>query len=199
MKRILSGLLVFTLLLTFSAGSARAQDAATQQQIDRLNGQIQDLQDTIARQGKEIDALTKQISDLSDKVSTPQANDYASAEDLKKLAAQLQEIDQKRQDDRDLILKNLNKISASAVGGTTTSRHTPVSSTPETTDSGPAVPQKGYDYIVKSGDLLSTIAKAYRDQGVKVTTTQILKANPGLDATKLYVGKKIFIPDPNAK
>jgi len=34
---------------------------------------------------------------------------------------------------------------------------------------------------------------------VKVTTAQLLKANPGLDATKLYVGKKVFIPDPNAK
>jgi phage tail protein X len=28
---------------------------------------------------------------------------------------------------------------------------------------------------------------------------EILAANPGLDANKLYVGKKIFIPDPSAK
>ena len=42
------------------------------------------------------------------------------------------------------------------------------------------------------------IARAV-DQGVKVTTTQILKANPKLDPAKLYVGQKVFIPDPNAK
>jgi LysM repeat protein len=32
-----------------------------------------------------------------------------------------------------------------------------------------------------------------------VTKAQIIAANPGLDPNKLYVGKKIFIPDPNAK
>ena len=52
---------------------------------------------------------------------------------------------------------------------------------------------------MQPGDSLGAIAKAYRDQGVKVTTKDILNANPGLDPTKLYVGKKIFIPDPDAK
>ena len=46
---------------------------------------------------------------------------------------------------------------------------------------------------------LEAMWKAYRDKGVKVTTAQVLKANPTLDANKLYVGKKIFIPDPAAK
>jgi len=53
--------------------------------------------------------------------------------------------------------------------------------------------------VVKDGDTLGGIAKKYKSQGVKVTTTQILKANPGLNPNALYVGKKIFIPDPNAK
>jgi nucleoid-associated protein YgaU len=52
---------------------------------------------------------------------------------------------------------------------------------------------------VQKGDTLPAIAKAYREQGVKVTTTQILKANPGIDANKILIGQKIFIPDPNAK
>ena len=43
---------------------------------------------------------------------------------------------------------------------------------------------------------LSIIVKAYRDQGIKVTADQILKANPGLDPKNLIVGKKIFIPAP---
>jgi LysM repeat protein len=201
MKRISTWLLVFI----FIAGVARAQDAATQQQIDRLNGVIQELQETVAKQGKEIDDLTKQINDLTDKVSTPAANNSASADDLKALAAKVQEIDQKRQDDRELILKEIEKLGkVSGGGGTTSSGHHPVSSTKVnptdgTPDATPTGPQKGYDYIVKDGDYLSTIAKAFRDKGVKVTTAQILAANPGLDANKLYVGKKVFIPDPNAK
>jgi len=56
--------------------------------------------------------------------------------------------------------------------------------------------QKGYDYEIHPGDTLSAIAKAYRDQGVKVTTTQIIAANPGLNPNSLIAGKKIFIPDP---
>ena len=197
MKKISLWLLVFTL----AAGGAQAQDAATQQQLDKLSGQIQDLLDTQARQGKQIDDLTKQISELSDKVNAPAANnDSASADDLKKLAAQVQEIDRKRQDDRALILKEIEKLGSV---GTTSSHKSSPSPKAAPDDNGtaatPAVPQKGYDYVVKAGDTVKAIAKAYREQGVKVTSTQIMQANPGLDANKLYVGTKIFIPDPSAK
>jgi LysM repeat protein len=34
---------------------------------------------------------------------------------------------------------------------------------------------------------------------VKVTIGDILKANPKVDPKKLFVGQKIFIPDPTAK
>jgi LysM repeat protein len=201
MKRISTWLLVFI----FIAGMARAQDAAAQQQIDRLNGVIQELQETLAKQGKEIDDLTKQINDLTEKVSTPAANNSASADDLKTLAAKVQEIDQKRQDDRELILKEIEKLGKISSGGgmSSSGRHsstTKINPPDGTGDATPPTgPQKGYDYIVKDGDYLSTIAKAFRDKGVKVTTAQILAANPGLDPTKLYVGKKVFIPDPHAK
>jgi len=198
MKKTL--LWVLMAVLTVSVAQAQAQDSATQQQIDKLTGQVQDLLDAQAQQGKRIDDLVKQISDLSDKVNAPQANNNASADDLKALAEKVQEIDQKRQSDRELILKQLDKLGKVAAGAPTPHVHV----TPNTTTTGggdsttPSGPQKGYYYVVKDGDYLSTIAKAYRDQGVKVTTSQILKANPGLDANKLYTGKKIFIPDPNA-
>ena len=190
------------LLLVFTASLARAQDAATQQQLDQLSGRIQVLETALAQQDKRIAALEKEIGELSDKVNTPAVNDSASRDDLKQLAEQVQEIDKKRQDDRDLILKEieqLGKVVASAPAS-----HKPVANLAPTPDGDnaappPSGPQKGYYYPIKEGDRLSEIAKAYREQGVKVTTTQILKANPGLDPNKLYVGKKIFIPDPAAK
>jgi LysM repeat protein len=192
-------------ILVFTASLARAQDAATQQQIDQLNGKLQDLIDAQAAQGKRLDALEKQIGDLTDKLNQPAANDYASQDDLKKLADQVQEIEKKRQADNDLVLKQFEKLAK--ISGDTKHKLPPSvpkpaedGSTPGTaTPAGTSVPQKGYDYAIVSGDTLSAIAKAYRAQGVKVTTDQILKANPGLDATKLYVGQKIFIPDPAAK
>jgi LysM repeat protein len=200
MRKISLWLFIFVFTI-FTAGVSRAQDAATQQQIDKLSGQIQDLLDAQAAQAKRIDALAKRISDLGDKLNQPDANNFASADDLKKLAAQVQEIDKKRQDDNDLILKQLEKLAK--VSGGTGSHHTsaPAISTTTADNSSLATsgPQKGYDYTIASGDTISAIAKAYRAQGVKVTSDQILKANPGLNANSLIVGKKIFIPDANAK
>jgi LysM repeat protein len=189
-------------IFVFTAALARAQDEATTQQLEKLTGQIQDLLDAQAAQGKRLDALEKQIADLGDKLSQPAANDSASADDLKKLAAQVQEIDKKRQDDNDLILKQLEKLAKASGAPVTTHKPSPTVS-PSTTSSmdnpTPGAKQNGYYYPIASGDTISAIAKAYRAQGVKVTSAQILAANPGLNPNSLIVGKKIFIPDPNAK
>ena len=185
-------------ILTFTVCAARGQDAATQQQIDKLYGQIQDLTEAQAAQTKKLGELDKSIGDLRDKLNQPAAPDSASADDLKKLAAQVQEIDKKRQDDNEKILKQIENLGKT--GGSSAPLHRPTA-TVSTNDPNTTVtvPQKGYDYPIVAGDTVSSIAKAYRAQGVKVTTDQILKANPGLNPNNLIVGKKIFIPDPNAK
>jgi len=201
MKKILFAVAV----AAFAVTPVFAQDAATQQQLDQLRGKIQDLADAQDAQSKKIDALEKEISDLSDKVNTPAAaTDTVSTADLKKLAEQLQEVDQKRQDDRELILKQLDKLAK--INGAPPLKIKSSSGTPSAVSTGgdtpPAdVPKTGYYYVVKDGDTVSGIAKFYRDSDkhVKVTTAQLLAANPGLDPTKLYSGKKIFIPDANAK
>jgi LysM repeat protein len=188
-------------ILTFTICAARGQDAATQQQIDKLTGQIQDLLEAQAAQTKRMDALEKEIGDLRDKLNQPTANDSASADDLKKLAAQVQEIDKKRQADNEQILKAIEKL-GKAGGGSMGHKPSPTVTPATPTDTstpGTGGPQKGYDYTIAAGDTISAIAKAYHTQGVKVTTAQILAANPGLNPNSLVVGKKIFIPDPNAK
>jgi LysM repeat protein len=192
---------IWLLFLVFTAASlARAQDA-TQQQIDKLSGQIQDLLDAQAQQGKRMDALEKEISDLGDKLNQPAANNFASADDLKKLAGQVQDVAKKQQEDNDLVLKEIAKLGK--VSGISTTSHKPpanVATTPtDNSTQTSAGPQKGHNYTVKSGDTVSAIAKLYHAQGVKVTRDEILKANPGLDPGKLYIGQKIFIPDPAAQ
>lgn len=184
-------------ILTFTVCAARGQDAATQQQIDKLSGQIQDLTEAQAAQNKKLDALEKSIGELREKLNQPAAPDSASAEELKKLAAQVQEIDKKRQDDNKQFLKAIDQITK-ASGSAPVHRVTPTVSTNDTNATA-TVPQKGYDYKIAANDTVSGIAKAYRAQGVKVTMDQILAANPGLNPNNLIVGKKIFIPDPNAK
>ncbi len=183
-------------LLAFTVCAARGQDAATQEQINKLSGQIQDMLEAQAAQAKQISALEKEISDLRDKLNQPAANDSASTDDLKKLAAQVQEIDKKRQADNEKILKAIEKLGKT---GAATPAHKPPVASSDAPVPAAGEKQKGYDYEIHSGDTLSSIAKAYRDQGVKVTTTQIIAANPGLNPNALIAGKKIFIPDPNAK
>jgi LysM repeat protein len=195
MKRIL----VWFLILGSFVAAARAQDDGTQQQLNELNGRIQNLLETQAVQGKRIDALEKEIRELRDKASQPAATtDTASAADLKKLADQVQEIDRKRQEDRELILKEIEKLGKVSSSPAASRKSPPTLSPTAAENPTPAVtgPQKGYEYKVAAGDTLSIIAKAYRDQGTKVTTDQILKANPGLNPNSLKVGQKIFIPAP---
>src|ERR1700744_4390028 len=111
-------LILWAFIFSLAAFTGHAQDTATQQQLDKLAGQIQDWPDAQMLQNKRLDALEKEINELTDKVNQPPAaNNYATTDDLKKLAEQLQEIDQKRQDDHDLVLrqlKDLAKISASS-------------------------------------------------------------------------------------
>lgn len=198
MKKIL----LWLCLSIFAAALAPAQDAGTQQQIDKLSGQIQDLLAAQEQQGKRFDALEKEISELRDKVNSPAVNNSASAEDLKTLATQVQEIDKKRQDDRELILKQIENLAK--VGGSAAAAHRPAANfstakAAEDNASASPVPQKGYEYTIAAGDTVSAIAKAYRAQGVKVTTAQIIAANPKLNPNALIAGKKIFIPDAAAK
>ena len=57
-------------------------------------------------------------------------------------------------------------------------------------------PDQGYDYTVQTGDTLSVIVQAFRRRGIQVTADQILKANPGLNWSRMRVGQKILIPAP---
>jgi LysM repeat protein len=195
----------------------RAQDAASEERYNKLVGQIEDLLAARNEQNKRIAELAREIESYREQATKPQGN-YASQEDLRRLAEQLKEVDKNREHDKELILKEIAKL------GKTISTPTPVTPTatpskknpptlgnnstsnPKETDNGGAVKkadktngsEQGYDYFVKSGDTLSTIAQAYREQNIKVTTDQILKANPGLKPEKMRVGQKIFIPAPQA-
>jgi regulator of replication initiation timing len=66
------------------------------------------------------------------------------------------------------------------------------------TDASPATPrtQKGYYHIVESGETLTLICSAYRQQGVNVTIAEVQKANGLTDKSVLRVGQKLFIPKP---
>jgi LysM repeat protein len=155
---------------------------------------IEDVQDSLAKQDQRITSLEGKINDLSGKVSQPTGGDYASADDLKKLAEQVQEIDKKREEDNQKILDAFAKLGGKVRKSDPTPTPPPVETPGPPSTPTPNGPQQGYYYKIEANNTLSAIAKAYRAQGIKVSVEDILKANPGLNANKLVVGQKIFIP-----
>ena len=189
MKRISILLAIFLAVPLF----ARAQDAATEEQLNKLRGEITALQaSNVDLQKRHADVL-KELQEVREQAAKPQGN-FASAEDLKQLAEKVREVDRKRAEDRELILEEIKKLgkSMSGSGGT---RPKKTEETPKAKTETPTGPEKGYEYVVQSGDTISAVVQAVnREKGTKLTVDQVLKANPTLKPESLKVNQKIFIP-----
>jgi len=107
----------------------------------------------------------------------------------------VKEVDRKRVADNEEIAKQIEAIGkAAANAGRAPVRRSEPAAPPSRSNASGS--EAGFEHIIASGDTLSTIAEAFRANGVKVSVDDILKANPGLKATSLRVGQKIFIPAP---
>ena len=203
MKRI-SLLLVAVLLV--GGTISRAEDAAVEERLNKFSGLIEELLAATAKQDKRLSALEKEVESVREAAARSNPN-YATHEDLRKqgekLAEKLQEIDRNRVADSEKLVKAFDKLSKATAEIPPPVRQkprvtTPPPEDPPKRDSGSSAaggaPEKGFEYVIAAGDTLSTIAQAYREKGVKVTTEQILKANPNLKANSLRVGQKVFIP-----
>ncbi len=199
MKRF-SLLLASILMLSFPP-MLKGQDAATQEKLNQLSGKIEDLIAGQDAQKKIISELRKEIESLRSEQSKPNTS-YATPDDLKRLAHAIEEVDRKRADDYEktkTALAKLGQALTSAPPPKKSQTGTPADkSTVEKsgTETKPPGDEKGFEYVIKSGDTLSKIVEAYKEQNVKITAEQIRKANPGLVPEKMKVGQKIFIPAP---
>jgi LysM repeat protein len=167
-----------------------AQDAATEERLNKLSAQIDVLIEAKDAQNKRIEELSKQLRDVQEQVSKPSGN-YASADDVQKLADAIKEVDKKRKDDNEKVVQELQTLVKSVSSGGGRKSGSTVTSTTSSTSNGP---EKGYEYVVQQGDTLGAIVKAYRDKSIKVTIQQIMNANPGLKPEAMKTGQKIFIP-----
>ena len=175
-----------------AGGGVRAQDAAMEERVNKLNGFVQDLLEDKANQRKQVESLAREVQGLREQASKPTGN-YASQDDLRRLAAAIKEIDEKREADRKLILTKIEELAKLIASQPAVKPPKPAA---ESSAGGGGGSQRGYDHVVASGDTLSTIALAFREKGIKVSVEQILKANPGLVPEKMSVGQKIWIPEP---
>lgn len=194
MKRI--SFLVVALALC-APPALRAQDAATEERLNKLSGRIEDLTAGQEVLKKQLADLAKDIESLREQSAKPNTSN-ARQEDLNRLAEAVKEVDRKRLDDAEKthaeLLKLRQVLEAPVKSSPKPARTKAPKDAPAT--SGAAVPDKGFEYVVKSGDTLDAIVQAYREKNIKVTVSQIVAANPGLKPERLKVGQKVFIPAP---
>jgi LysM repeat protein len=206
MKRILLWLAAaFALALPISRSVAqdRAEAAAAiaarqdaEDRYQRLSASVQELQAANAGLQKKLSTLIDELQKMREEAARNGAN-YATREDLNRLAEKVREVDQKREADNRRILDALEKLAK-----------TPIPAVPPATgENGPSGKQKveqhqtekGYWYEIKREDKLSIIVQEYRKKGVKVTLQQVKDANPDVNPNRLLVGQKIWIPDASAR
>jgi len=175
----------------------QAQDAATEERLNKLAGQIDNLMEGQKDLQNKIETLSREIAGVREQASKPTGN-YAAHEDLVRLGEKLREVDQKRIADAEKVSAELISLRNSLLKMPAPApRPKPAVTPPANVDNDkPARPEKGFEYVVRKNDNLDLIIQAYREKNIKVTKAQVLKANPGLKPERLLIGQKIFIPAP---
>lgn len=199
MKRFL--LLVFISVFQFSllaqdatTASAIAQRQESEERYKRLNADLESLLAANVSLQKKISALESELQKVrEDQERNAGKNDQA--ENVRKLADAIEEVDRKRENDKKEILKEIGNLGKKLSVGTAPRLK------PEVSSEASSGPDKGYPYTIQSGDTLLAILADFNAQfkakGMKpVTMSQVTAANPNVDWNRLKIGQKIFIPAP---
>ena len=193
MKRLLFFGLFLGAACLLAPTSALAQGAsldtrALREDYRRLQSQLADLLEAHNALKIELSKLLNEVRQLRTKTATKNPAAVTRA-DLETLAKSVREIDRKRVQDKDLILKEMKSFLQSAPKGA----------------NPPAAPPrsgKGFNHTVEAGETISAIIAAYntklKSQGVKkrITLKSVLNANPNLNPRTMRIGQSLFIPDP---
>lgn len=173
--------------------------------VRALEAKNRDYEEAMQRYAREIASLQAEIRSLRTALRDSQDSNaksglnLATRDDLKALAAKIEEIDKLRlQDDRKIISKieELSRLPAPAP--------TPLPDrTPDKTDkaSNPPITGEFAPHKVEEGQTLSAILSAYnkefKSMGKKsVTLEMVQKANPKLKVDRISPGQTILIPVP---
>lgn len=219
MKRplIFAALMAGTFWL-FPPAQSRAQDAAAaaareeaEARYTRMNTKVQDLEETLQAHQERYMALNKEVHNLREDLDRLKNKNESAAtqESLKRLAEKIEEVDRKRQEDNKLVLAQLDKLGKTMLARPLVVDKPPQNPTgvrppaatgnggaPGAVTPGLAVPENGYEYVIKKNDTLDRIVRDLRAGNIKVSQPQIEAANPGVNWNKLKIGQKIFIPAP---
>lgn len=193
MKRLLlfNFFLATVCLLEFPSAMAQGPSLnarAIREDYRRLQSQLEDLLAAHNALKSEVSKLRGEVRLLRAKTA---AKDPATATraDLEGLAKSIREVDRKRVQDKELILKEMKALLRSGSSGVTTTKASSNS-------------QKSFEHTVNKNETISAIIAAYntdlKSQGAKkrITLKSVLDANPKLNPRTMRIGQILFIPDP---
>ncbi|MBT7026731.1 MAG: LysM peptidoglycan-binding domain-containing protein [Verrucomicrobia bacterium] len=161
---------------------------AIREDYRRLQSQLEDLLMAHNALKSEHSKLRGEVQLLRAKTAAKDPS-TATRADLEGLAKSIREVDRKRVQDKELILKEMKALLRSGSSGVTTTK--PSSSS-----------QKSFEHTVQKNETISAIIAAYntdlKSQGAKkrITLKSVLDANPKLNPRTMRIGQILFIPDP---
>jgi TolA-binding protein len=179
-----------------TAAILAAERQENEERFKTLNAKIDQLVEANEAYQKKINRLAGEVDKLKEEVE--RSKNDTMKDTVKRLEEAIKEVDRQRIADNEKIVAEFAKIGKTLSPGPATSNAAkPPVGAGTTPPRPPAGPEKGYEYLVKSGDTGGTILQFYRDQGVKISLRQLMEANPGVNWNKLKIGQKIFVPMPD--
>lgn len=164
--------------------------------VSRLEEESNSTQSRLLKLTEEIHKLREQVDTLSRR-----NENAATLEKISRLQDAIKQVDEARQEDNKRVMAEIGRLRTfveKAIKGLATMPPpaadeprrdpTPSRSTPK------PPPENSYKYKVKKGDTLSGIVAALKAEGYKVSSRQIEDANPGVNWSRLSVGREIIIP-----
>jgi LysM repeat protein len=201
-KVLAGGLWLGGALVWGQEGSSSAEFNAMRQDLDerlrRLESAVENLQAAQVAVQKKMSVVNEEFQRLREELAR-KPNEAVSHEELRSLEKKVQELNEKREADKRLIL---DKIEQLANMPPVLPAPTPSS---KVTLPPPDPNQPGYKYEVQPNDTLSSIVSEFNGEfkrkGIngRITVAQVMSANQIKKATDLKVGQKLFIPEPARK
>ncbi len=197
--------LVTALCACLAAPLVRAQDSPTaiaekQEAEDRyktLNARLENLEEAMQSHQKRMNALAEELRAMREDLARLGQNttlNVAAQKRLENLAEKIEEVDRKRMADNEKVIATITAEIKRALSERPSSPTRVNPATSSTTSRSGNEP--GYEYTVQANDNPYVIASKLAKRDIKVTSKQIIDANPGVNWNKLKIGQKIFIPEP---
>jgi hypothetical protein len=216
MKFAAAKLVLFALLCFALPGRAQGIQV-DMEEFRRLQGEVADLRDAKSADQRRISELSRKVEQLqtslrnAEERTTMKLGDAVTREDLKKIIDRISDVDEKRENDRKVILEEFDKLAKALSKPAPMANESPRTRRqnnrePEKETEKEAAPVEGnfYPHKVLPNQTFSEIVdwwnKSLKQEGLPpVTSAQIKKANPKLDPNRIFVGQEVLLPVPEKK